>query len=88
MHDLGDIEKQATGVQIQVASEITVSHNSIYQTSRRRNNIGDGAFGGHIIEFNDVFNTVRETEIMAHLIPGDATGLGARQEIYGQSYGI
>ncbi|MBX3255198.1 MAG: PDZ domain-containing protein [Chitinophagaceae bacterium] len=60
-HDLGDIEKQATGVQIQVASEITVSHNSIYQTSRAGINIGDGAFGGHIIEFNDVFNTVRET---------------------------
>ncbi|MBN8786301.1 MAG: PDZ domain-containing protein [Terrimonas sp.] len=60
-HDLGDIEKQATGVQIQVASEITVSYNSIYQTSRAGINIGDGAFGGHIIEFNDVFNTVRET---------------------------
>ncbi|MBX3241834.1 MAG: PDZ domain-containing protein [Chitinophagaceae bacterium] len=60
-HDLGDIEKQATGVQIQVASGITVSHNSIYQTSRAGINIGDGAFGGHIIEFNDVFNTVRET---------------------------
>lgn len=61
LHDLGDIEKQATGVQIQIASEITVSHNSIYQTSRAGINIGDGAFGGHIIEFNDVFNTVRET---------------------------
>lgn len=60
-HDLGDIEKQATGVQIQVASAITVSYNSIYQTSRAGINIGDGAFGGHIIEFNDVFNTVRET---------------------------
>lgn len=60
-HDLGDIEKQATGVQIQVASEITVSHNTIYQTSRAGINIGDGCFGGHIIEFNDVFNTVRET---------------------------
>lgn len=60
-HDLGDIEKQATGVQIQVASEIVVSHNSIYQTSRAGINIGDGCFGGHILEFNDVFNTVRET---------------------------
>lgn len=60
-HDLGDIEKQATGVQIQVAAEITVSYNTIYQTSRAGINIGDGAFGGHIIEFNDVFNTVRET---------------------------
>lgn len=61
LHDLGAIEKQATGVQIQVASEITVSHNSIYQTPRAGINIGDGCFGGHLIEWNDVFNTVRET---------------------------
>ena len=60
-HNLGDIEKQATGVQIQVASEITVSYNSIYQTSRAGINIGDGCFGGHILEFNDIFNTVMET---------------------------
>lgn len=61
LHDLGDIEKQATGVQIQVASGITVRHNSIYNTSRAGINIGDGSFGGHVLEFNDVFNTVRET---------------------------
>ncbi|HRQ15797.1 MAG TPA: PDZ domain-containing protein [Agriterribacter sp.] len=61
LHDLGDIEKQATGVQIEVAASITVSHNSIYHTSRAGINIGDGCFGGHILEFNDVFNTVRET---------------------------
>lgn len=60
-HDLGDIEKQATGVQIEVAASITVSHNSIYHTSRAGINIGDGCFGGHTIEYNDVFNTVRET---------------------------
>lgn len=60
-HNIGDIEKQATGVQIQVASEITVSYNSIYQTSRAGINIGDGCFGGHVLEFNDVFNTVQET---------------------------
>ncbi len=61
IHDLGDIEKQATGVQIQVASSITVSYNSIYNTPRAGINIGDGCFGGHVLEFNDVFNTVRET---------------------------
>ncbi len=61
LHDLGTIEKQATGIQIEIASEITVSHNSIYNTPRAGINIGDGCFGGHIIEFNDVFNTVLET---------------------------
>lgn len=61
LHDLGDIEKQATGVELEVASSITIRHNSIYHTSRAGINIGDGCFGGHILEFNDVFNTVRET---------------------------
>ncbi|MCH5600652.1 right-handed parallel beta-helix repeat-containing protein [Niabella ginsengisoli] len=61
LHDLGQIEKQATGVQIEVASEITVSRNSIYNVPRAGINIGDGCFGGHIIEYNDVFNTVLET---------------------------
>ncbi len=61
MNDLGEIEKQATGVEIETASSITVSHNSIYNTPRAGLNIGDGCFGGHLIEYNDVFNTVKET---------------------------
>lgn len=61
IHDIGRIEKQATGVQIDIAANITVRHNSIYNTPRAGINIGDGAFGGHILEFNDVFNTVLET---------------------------
>ncbi len=61
IHDPGEIEKQSTGVEIEIASSITVSHNSIYNTPRAGINIGDGCFGGHIIEYNDVFNTVRET---------------------------
>jgi len=60
-HHLGEIEKQATGVEIEMASQITVIHNSIYHTPRAGLNIGDGAFGGHILEYNDVFNTVLET---------------------------
>lgn len=60
-HDLGLIEKQATGVQIEVSSQITVSRNSIYNLPRAGINIGDGCFGGHLIEHNDVFNTVLET---------------------------
>lgn len=61
IHDIGEIEKQVAGVQIEVASEITISHNTIYNVPRAGINIGDGCFGGHVIEFNDVFNTVRET---------------------------
>jgi hypothetical protein len=61
IHDIGKIEKQCTGVQIEIASEIHVSHNTIYKVPRAGINIGDGAWGGHLIEHNDVFETVLET---------------------------
>jgi hypothetical protein len=60
-HHLGEIEKQATGVEIEMASSITVTHNSIYNTPRAGINIGDGCWGGHELAYNDVFNTVLET---------------------------
>lgn len=61
LHELGKVEKQGSGIQISMAMDITVSHNSIYNTPRAGINIGEGAWGGHMIEFNDVFNTVLET---------------------------
>ncbi|MFD2832650.1 alpha/beta hydrolase fold domain-containing protein [Gramella sp. AN32] len=61
IHRIGRIEKQTAGVQISMAMDITVRHNSIYDVPRAGINIGDGTWGGHIIEFNDVFNTVLET---------------------------
>lgn len=61
LHDLGKVEKQGSGIEISMAMDITISHNSIYNTPRAGINISEGAWGGHIIEFNDVFNTVLET---------------------------
>ncbi|GAB4037783.1 PDZ domain-containing protein [Spirosoma gilvum] len=61
IHHIGEIEKQATGVEISMASDITVRHNTIYQLPRAGINIGDGTWGGHVIEYNDVFDTVLET---------------------------
>ena len=61
IHDLGTVEKQVAGVEIQIAAMIEVRHNSIYDVPRAGINVGDGAFGGHVIEYNDVFNTVLET---------------------------
>jgi len=61
IHHIGQIEKQSTGVQISMASGILVRHNSIYQVPRAGINIGDGTWGGHVLEFNDVFDTVLET---------------------------
>ncbi|SFV13287.1 right-handed parallel beta-helix repeat-containing protein [Pseudoduganella namucuonensis] len=61
IHDIGRIDRQATGVQIAMAARITVDHNSIYRVPRAGINIGDGTWGGHRITHNDVFDTVRET---------------------------
>ena len=61
IHDIGTIEKQTAGIQIAMAMDITVRHNSIYNVPRAGINIGDGTWGGHILEYNDVFNTVLET---------------------------
>ncbi|MEJ7559213.1 MAG: peptide-binding protein [Pedobacter sp.] len=60
-HHLGELEKQATGVQIAMSSQISVTYNSIYHTPRAGINIGDGCWGGHQIAHNDVFDTVLET---------------------------
>jgi hypothetical protein len=61
IHEVGQIEKQTAGVQISMASEITLRHNSIYNLPRAGINISEGTWGGHLIEHNDVFNTVLET---------------------------
>lgn len=57
----GDVEKQSAGVEISMAKEIFVIHNSIHDVPRAGINIGDGTWGGHIIDRNDVYNTVLET---------------------------
>ncbi len=61
IYRIGRVEKQVAGVEIAMAMNITVSHNSIYDVPRAGINIGDGTWGGHVIEWNDVFNTVLET---------------------------
>ena len=61
MHNIGTVEKQTAGVQISMAAYITVSRNSIYDVPRAGINISEGKWGGHIIEYNDVFLTVLET---------------------------
>lgn len=57
----GRVEKQTAGVNITMSESITIRHCSIYDCPRAGINICDGAFGGHLIEFNDVFDTVKET---------------------------
>ena len=61
MYDLGFVGKQTAGVFISMAEEITVSHNTIFRIPRAAICINDGTWGGHIIEYNDAFDTVRES---------------------------
>ncbi len=57
----GRVEKQTAGVNICIAESITIRRCSIYDCPRAGINICDGAFGGHLIELCDVFDTVKET---------------------------
>lgn len=57
----GRVEKQTAPIQISMSHGITVSHCSIYEVPRAGINISEGTFGGHVIEYCDVFDTVLET---------------------------
>ncbi len=61
LHEIGTVEKQGAGVEISMSRRITIRNCSIYDTSRAGINIGDGTWGGHLIEGCDVFRTVQET---------------------------
>jgi len=58
---IGRVERQPAGVQISMSQNITVRDCSIYDCARAGINIGDGCWGGHLIEGCDVFDTVLET---------------------------
>ncbi|NIA56483.1 hypothetical protein HAV22_22910 [Massilia sp. TW-1] len=61
IHDIGTIDKQAAGVQIETVARIRVDHKSIYDGPRAGIDVGDGNRGGHRITHNDVFDTVLES---------------------------
>ncbi|MGK0138519.1 MAG: hypothetical protein ACI9DJ_001975 [Algoriphagus sp.] len=61
IYKIGRVEKQVAGVQISMAMKIHVKNNSIYDVPRAGINVSEGTWGGHIIEYNDVFDTVLES---------------------------
>jgi len=61
IHNIGQVEKQTAGVTLDMAQGITNRHCSIYDMPRAGINFGDGCWGGHVVEFCDVFDTVKET---------------------------
>ena len=61
IHNCGVLGKQIAGVYISRAKRISVSHNHIYNIPRAGICINDGPWGGHVIEYNKVHDTCRET---------------------------
>lgn len=60
-YKLGEYEKQSAAVTMSVALGIKVLNSTIHQLPRAGINICDGSFGGHLIQGNLVFDTVKET---------------------------
>ncbi len=61
IEQIGQVEIQSAGVQISMSMDITIAHNTICNVPRAGINVSEGTWGGHLIEYNDVFNTVRES---------------------------
>jgi hypothetical protein len=61
IHNCGVFGKQTAGVYISRAKRITAAHNTIFNMPRAGICIGDGTWGGHVIEYNHIHDTVRET---------------------------
>jgi len=57
----GLVEKQSAPIEIAMSRRIAIRHCTIYHVPRAGINIGDGCWGGHLIEGCDVFDTVLET---------------------------
>jgi hypothetical protein len=62
MYNNGMFEKQTSAVCISISQDVTVSHCTTHHGPRAGLNICDGTFGGHIFEYNDVFDHVRESQ--------------------------
>ncbi len=58
---IGRVGKQTAGAFISMAKDIAVRRNTIYHVPRSGITVNDGCWGGHVIEHNDVFDTVIET---------------------------
>jgi hypothetical protein len=61
MENLGTVEKQISGVDINMSRRITISHCSMHHLPRAAINIGDGCWGGHLIDGCDLYDTVLES---------------------------
>ena len=58
---IGVFGKQTAGVFLALARRVRIAHNRIERVPRAAVCFNDGVFGGHVVEWNDVRDTVRET---------------------------
>ncbi len=61
MDTLGTFEKQVSGVCLSATEFDTISHNTICHMPRAGINFCDGCWGGTVVEYNWVYDCVRET---------------------------
>ena len=59
--EIGVYVKQSGALYVAVTANFTFSGNVAFNAARAAVNINDGAFGGHLLHRNLLFNTVRET---------------------------
>ena len=61
IHDCGVFGKQIAGIFSSITLRSTISHNLVYNMPQAAMTFNDGWGGGHIIEFNEIHDTVLET---------------------------
>ena len=61
MTEIGTVEKQTSGVFIAKSRGIVLRHLTIHDVPRAAININDNMWGGHVVEWCDIFNTCLES---------------------------
>jgi hypothetical protein len=61
MNHCGRFEKQTSGVTLSATEFDTICHNTIHDIPRAGINFCDGCWGGHVVEFNWVYDCVKES---------------------------
>jgi hypothetical protein len=81
MNHGGRFEKQTAGVTMSGSEFDTIRHNTIHNIPRAGINFCDGSWGGHVVEYNWVYDAVKESGDHG---PFNAWGRD-RNEIFGQN---
>ncbi|CAF1363672.1 unnamed protein product [Adineta steineri] len=61
IHEIGIYVKQSAPILISISRSVSIIGNLIFNMPRAGININDGFYGNHSINYNVIFNTVRET---------------------------